>query len=150
MSACLEMMCKRLAYLEEVDGGLGVERWLLVDGREDGGLLGLGRVKGGSKVELQALGDLVLELDLGTEQVGGGPCLSVSTVSRGSPGDGQRANCGETPRTWVKVKPFLKSTYLPSMSPAMALDLSSRVPATLNVTLEGVRVLTSREVPWMG
>lgn len=50
----------------------------------------------------------------------------------------------------MTVKPFLKSTYLPSMSPAMTFDLESRVPATLKVTLEGVRVLTSSEVPWMG
>lgn len=52
--------------------------------------------------------------------------------------------------TWVTVRPFLKSTYLPSMSPLMTLVFESRLPATLKVTLEGVRVLTSREVPWMG
>lgn len=52
--------------------------------------------------------------------------------------------------TWVKIKPCLKSTYLPSMSPAMAFEVASLAPATLKVTLEGVKVLTSSEVPWMG
>lgn len=52
-----------------------MDRRLLVDGSEDGGLLGLGGVEGGSEVKLQALGDLVLELDLGAEDVGGGPGL---------------------------------------------------------------------------
>lgn len=67
-----------------------MERGLLVDGSEDGGLGRLGRVEGGSEVELQALGDLVLELNLGAEEVGGGPGLRgvsrvrVSSVSRSS------------------------------------------------------------------
>lgn len=51
--------------------------------------------------------------------------------------------------TWVKVKPFLKSTYLPSMSPKISAD-GVRTPATLKVTLDGVRVLTSRVVPEVG
>jgi len=50
----------------------------------------------------------------------------------------------------VKVKPFLKSTYFPSMSPAMAAELASRIPATLKMTLEGVAVLTSRAIPLDG
>lgn len=58
-----------------------MERGLLVDGSEDGSLGRLGGVKGGSEVELQALGDLVLELNLGAEEVGGGPgLLRVSKV----------------------------------------------------------------------
>jgi len=61
--------------LEEVDGSPGVEGRLLVDGSKDGRLLGLGGVKGGSEVQLQSLGDLVLQLDLGSEEVGGGPSL---------------------------------------------------------------------------
>lgn len=61
--------------LEEVDGGAGVERGLLVDGSDNGRLLRLGGVQGGRNVELEALGDLVLELELGAEQVGGGPGL---------------------------------------------------------------------------
>lgn len=52
-----------------------MQRGLLVDGSDDRALLGLGRVQGGSQVELQALGDLVLQLDLGPQQVGGSPCL---------------------------------------------------------------------------
>jgi hypothetical protein len=52
-----------------------VQRGLLVDGSQDGRLLGLGRVQGRGEVELEALGDLVLELDLGAEQVGRGPSL---------------------------------------------------------------------------
>lgn len=52
-----------------------MEGRLLVDGGEDGRLLGLGWVEGGSEVQLQSLGDLVLELDLGSEEVGGGPSL---------------------------------------------------------------------------
>lgn len=63
--------------LEDVGGGTGVERGLLVDGSEDGTLLRLGGVEGGSKVKLQSLGDLVLELDLGAEDVGGGPSLML-------------------------------------------------------------------------
>jgi len=61
--------------LEEVDSGTGVEGRLLVDGSENGRLARLGRVQGGSEVELEALGDKVVELDLGSENVGGGPGL---------------------------------------------------------------------------
>jgi hypothetical protein len=83
--------------------------------------------------------------------------VSANTIKEIS---GARAKCevvevvGEQPtrpaRTWVKVTPFLKSTYLPSMSPLIAFEVASLLPATLKVTLEGVRVLTSSEVPWMG
>jgi hypothetical protein len=62
-------------HLEEVDGSPGVEGRLLVDGSKDSRLLGLGGVKSGSEVQLQSLGDLVLQLDLGSEEVGGGPGL---------------------------------------------------------------------------
>ena len=53
-------------------------------------------------------------------------------------------------RTWVTVNPFLKSTYFPSISPAISPDLLSRTPAALKVTLDGVRVLTSSEAPEVG
>jgi hypothetical protein len=53
------------------------------------------------------------------------------------------------PPTWVTLRPFLKSTYLPSMSPKISAD-GVRTPATLKVTLDGVRVLTSRVVPEVG
>lgn len=46
----------------------------------------------------------------------------------------------EVVQVWVKVTPFFGSTYLPSMSPRIAFDLASRVPATLNATLLGARV----------
>jgi hypothetical protein len=47
----------------------------------------------------------------------------------------------------VKVRPWTLSEYLPSMLPETEEDFESRVPSTLKVTLEGVAVLTSREVP---
>jgi len=62
-------------YLEQVNGSSGVQRRLLVDGGNNSALLGLGGVQGGSQVELQTLGDLVLQLDLSSQQVGSGPCL---------------------------------------------------------------------------
>jgi hypothetical protein len=52
-----------------------VEGRLLVDGSKDSRLLGLGGVKSGGEVQLQSLGNLVLQLDLGSEEVGGGPGL---------------------------------------------------------------------------
>jgi hypothetical protein len=71
-------------HLEEVNGGTAVQRGLLVDGRKDGRLLRLGRVEGGREVELETLGDLVLELELGAEDVGGGPGLCrCRVVSQG-------------------------------------------------------------------
>jgi len=67
--------CFARTYLEDVDGGTGVDGGLLVDGSEDGTLLRLGGVEGGGEVELEALGNLVLELNLGAEEVRGGPSL---------------------------------------------------------------------------
>lgn len=80
MSAQSSLDWWSLAHLEEVNGGAGVEGGLLVDGSQDGGLLRLGRVKSGREVELETLGDLVLELELRAEQVGGGPGLDVSSA----------------------------------------------------------------------
>jgi len=48
---------------------------LLVNGVEKRSLVVLDRVKGAGDIELQALGNLVLKLELGTEHVGGGPGL---------------------------------------------------------------------------
>ena len=48
---------------------------LLVSSAEEHRLCVLFRVEGGGGVELEALGDLVLELDLGAERVVGGPGL---------------------------------------------------------------------------
>lgn len=71
----------RATHLEQVNGGASVERRLLVDGSEDSRLLRLCGVQSSREVELEALGDLVLELELGAEQVGGGPGL----ISRRQP-----------------------------------------------------------------
>lgn len=65
----LAQRLKPLTNLEDVGDGTGVDRGLLVDGGEDGGLLRLGRVEGGVEVELEAVGELVLELNLGAEEV---------------------------------------------------------------------------------
>lgn len=61
--------------LEEVEGRTGVEAALLVHGAEDSGLRALLRGEAGGEVELEALGNLVLELDGVAEDVGGGPGL---------------------------------------------------------------------------
>jgi hypothetical protein len=61
--------------LEDVQDGAGVEAGLLVGGAKEDRLCVLLRVEGGRGVELEALGDLVLELDLSAERVMGGPGL---------------------------------------------------------------------------
>jgi len=61
--------------LEEVNGGPGVQAGLLVDSSQNSSFLGFGRVERSLQVELQTLGDLVLELELRSEEVGGGPSL---------------------------------------------------------------------------
>lgn len=70
------------AYLEEVYGGLGVDSGVLEDGGDDGSLSVLLGVEGGGKVELEALGELVLELNLGSENVGGSPDLAGAPQRR--------------------------------------------------------------------
>lgn len=50
---------------------------------------------------------------------------------------------------WVNVTPFWGSAYLASRSPLM-IPLWLRSPKTRKLTAEGVRVLTSSEVPWRG
>lgn len=62
-------------YLEEVNSGTGVDSGLLVDGSDDGSLGRLGGVEGGVQVKLEATSNGVLELNLGAEEVGGGPGL---------------------------------------------------------------------------
>lgn len=61
-----------------------MDRGLLVDSSEDGGLLGLGGVEGGVEVKLEAVGELVLELNLGAEEVRGGPSLAKLAWTFGS------------------------------------------------------------------
>ena len=62
--------------LEDVQNSAGVNARLLICRAEEHRLcVLLGEERGGG-VELEALGDLVLELDLGAERVMGGPGLS--------------------------------------------------------------------------
>ena len=49
----------------------------------------------------------------------------------------------------VNVTPFWGSAYLASRSPLMA-PFAVRSPATRKPTADGVRVFTSRKVPWRG
>lgn len=63
------------AYLEEVEERAGVQAGLLVRGRDQRGLAGAVGGERGVQVELEALGKVVLRLDLGAEEVGGGPGL---------------------------------------------------------------------------
>ena len=62
--------------LEDVQNCAGVNARLLVGRAEEHRLCVLIRVKGGGGVELEALGYLVLELNLGAERIVGGPGLS--------------------------------------------------------------------------
>jgi hypothetical protein len=62
--------------LEDIQNRAGVKARLLVGGAEEDRLCVLVRVESGGGVELEAFGDLVLELDLGAERVMGGPGLS--------------------------------------------------------------------------
>lgn len=64
------------ADLEDVQNCAGVKAGLLVRRAEEHRLCVLLREERGGGVELEALGDLVLELDLGAERVVGGPGLS--------------------------------------------------------------------------
>ena len=62
--------------LEKVEVGTGVEAELLVLDTNLGVLLALRGEETSNNVQLQALGDLVLDLNLGGEEVAGGPGLS--------------------------------------------------------------------------
>jgi len=62
--------------LEDIQRGNSVDIGLLVGGINLGGLLVDGRKKGGQNLQLQALGKVVLELNLSVQVVGGGPGLS--------------------------------------------------------------------------
>ena len=61
--------------LEDVKGSPGVEARLLVDSSQQSGLGALLRQQSGGEVELETLGNLVLELDLGAKHVRGRPGL---------------------------------------------------------------------------
>lgn len=62
--------------LEEVQVLTGVEAWLLVSGREESVLGLLVWQQGRDELELETLGNVVLELNVVAENVGGGPGLS--------------------------------------------------------------------------
>ena len=61
--------------LEDIKESTGVEAWLLVCAGQQGGLGALLRQQRGRKIELQTLGNLVLELNLSPKHVRGRPCL---------------------------------------------------------------------------
>lgn len=61
--------------LEDIKSGTGVESALLVNSVDERGLRTLLGEKRRGEVELEALGDEVLELNLGAEDVAGGPGL---------------------------------------------------------------------------
>ena len=96
-------------HLEEVDGTGGVNTGVLVGGTEDGTLGVLGRVEGGSDVELEALGEDRVELGRRLQEVRRVPGLAsegemIASASRASPchhpRDRWRAASGGG-RTWV-------------------------------------------------
>ena len=65
----------KFRHLEEVQESAGVEARLLVGGGDKSALAGAVGRERGVQVELEALGEVVLRLDLGAEEVGGGPRL---------------------------------------------------------------------------
>lgn len=64
-----------MSNLEDIKESAGVETGLLVDGSQQGRLGTFLGQQSSSKVELQTLGNLVLELDLGAKHVRGRPGL---------------------------------------------------------------------------
>lgn len=64
-----------VTYPEHVEGSAGVKTGLLEDSIEKGGLGSLLRRQGGVEVNLDTLGNLVLNFNGVTEDVGGGPGL---------------------------------------------------------------------------
>ena len=61
--------------LEDIKESTGVEAGLLVGAGQQGGLGALLRQQRGRKIELQTLGNLVLEFNLSPKHVRGRPCL---------------------------------------------------------------------------
>lgn len=136
-----------------------MDRGLLVDGSEDGTLLRLGGVEGGREVELEALGDLVLELNLGAEEVRGGPGLWVLVdVAEKHMRAGDRASqavraqvCRDVPlvpdhlgvtcepnhsiATSASASPARSDTHLGHGEAVLEVDVLA-----LNVTVDGVRL----------
>lgn len=135
------------AYLENVKEGTRVKAGLLVDGTE-GSRLGLGavvRVKGGGQVQLETFCNLVLNLDLGAQDIGGSPSLSESeailgvkvlgldvTVYDGGLGV---ACAGDLDRERRKLSSDLKAKKY-----ARGRDLESNIRRRLSLDFEGVSV----------
>ena len=69
-------------HLEEVKEGAGVEAGLLVGGSDERALAGAVGGERGVQVELEALGKVVLGLDLGLDEVVGGPALGEDEAAR--------------------------------------------------------------------
>lgn len=70
-----DCVCGEDGSLEEVEVLSGVDTWLLEGGGEEGGLCLLVWEERGDELELESLCDVVLELDVVSEDVGGGPGL---------------------------------------------------------------------------
>ena len=62
-------MGPKVPNLEDVEGSPGVQAGVLVDGGQQSGLGALFWQQGGSEIELETLGNLVLELNLGPKHV---------------------------------------------------------------------------------
>lgn len=70
------------AYLEQVQDGTGVQAGLLVHRGESSGFSATVTSKSGVQVELEALCEVVLCLEGGADEVGGGPCLGEGDAVR--------------------------------------------------------------------
>ena len=86
----------RKTHPEDVNESTGVNTRLLVDGVDERGFLDLLREEGGGQIDLETLGNLVFELDLGLEDIGGCPrlgehdtVLEVRVLSLNVGGDGR-------------------------------------------------------------
>ena len=109
-------------YLEEVEERAGVETGLLVDGRHERALSGALGVREVERSNLRPWARW----------------FSASTWVR---------RTLVVVHAWVKTRPWGLSVYFASISPPMRLVFAFCEPATLNVTLEGVEVFASSEVP---
>lgn len=79
--------------LEQIEEGTSMESLLSVMQADFGVLIGHARQKGCAKLEFDAPGNLIVELDFGVEGVGGGPALgqgdaAVGVLSLEFAGDG--------------------------------------------------------------
>lgn len=63
-------------YLQQIKSSAGVDAGLLIDGIDHSRFGILVRLEGGRNIDFETLGNLVLNLQYTTEDVGGGPSLS--------------------------------------------------------------------------